>query len=721
MNSYKYICILLYTCMAWSQPGHVTEHIKVDQFGYTPCMQKIAVISNPVTGFNSDESFIPSNLLEVRKFADNYTVLVKTPEPWNNGERHAQSGDQVWWFDFSEVDSVGSYYIYDPGNDVSSYPFNIDESAYNIVLKHAVRTFYYQRCGLPKETPYAHSNWTDRACHLGYFQDLDCRLISNMSVSTSRNLSGGWHDAGDYNKYVNYAYSTLHDLLLAYEERPEVWNDDFNIPESGNDIPDLLDEVKWELDWLLKMQLENGSVLHKIAAINWDDAESPPSKENTRRCYALATASATIASCGVFAHAAIVYRSLENTAMTSYSDTLSAAALLAWDWIEQNPDSIPSHYDNAGFVNAGAELPEYTQQSLNIVNTAYLFVLTGENKFKEYFDTNYRSAHLFTWGAVHYIYDDPTILDGLLYYSKAQNASGNVVEAIRNSYMEAMTSQYNEIAPLFDYQQHRDAYMAYLDDYGWGSSQHKGNIGTMLTNLVAYSLDCCTDSECYNAAGGFIHYVHGINPLALVYLSNMNDFGAKNSVPEFYHLWFADGTQWDNVQSDQYGPAPGFLVGGPNQNYESPGEGLISPPEDQPPQKAYKSWNTSADHSWEITENQITYQAAYIRLLSKFVSEYDHNNTKIQVEQTQGSVLFQNYPNPFNASTTIMFSLPETSKVSINLFDVRGQNVKQIFLGKKERGIHKINWNAEKYSTGVYFCQIKAEEYSGTLKMLCIK
>jgi hypothetical protein len=89
-------------------------------------------------------------------------------------------------------------------------------------------------------------DWTDGASHLGTQQDLDCRLVTNAIPSTSKNLKGGWFDAGDYNKYVNFAYEPIHDLLLAYVERPYVFGDDYNIPESGNGVPDILDEVKWD-------------------------------------------------------------------------------------------------------------------------------------------------------------------------------------------------------------------------------------------------------------------------------------------------------------------------------------------------------------------------------------------------------------------------------------------------------------------------------------------
>ena len=79
--------------------------------------------------------------------------------------------------------------------------------------------------------------------------------------TTERDVSGGWYDAGDYNKYTNWTAEYVVDLLRAYRERPEIWTDDYDIPESGNGVPDILDEVKWGLDWLVKMQDDDGSLL----------------------------------------------------------------------------------------------------------------------------------------------------------------------------------------------------------------------------------------------------------------------------------------------------------------------------------------------------------------------------------------------------------------------------------------------------------------------------
>ena len=247
-------------------PGTFSLHIAVDQFGYMPDMTKVAVISDPQQGFNAGESYTPGSTLEVRTWDSNTVVYSGSPVAWSNGVTHAQSGDRVWWFDFSGVTRWGEYYIYDAANDARSARFRIAHDVYEDVLKQAARMYYYQRRGAAKTVPYADARWTDGTNFMGPLQDSHCRLITNPTLATEKDLRGGWFDAGDYNKYVTWTDSLFSDLFFAYRQNPLIWPDDWNIPESGNGIPDLLDEVKWELDWLLRMQNSNGSVLTKMGA-----------------------------------------------------------------------------------------------------------------------------------------------------------------------------------------------------------------------------------------------------------------------------------------------------------------------------------------------------------------------------------------------------------------------------------------------------------------------
>ncbi len=170
-----------------------------------------------------------------------------------------------------------------------------------------------------------------------------------------------------------------------------------------------------------------------------------------------------------------------------------------------------------------------------------------------------------------------------------------------------------------------DAYRSYMPDaqYHWGSSQVKGHAGILFDEQVTYGLNTAQAAGYRAAAGGYLHYLHGVNPLAMVYLSNMYDYGADNCANQIYHCWFWHGTVYDDALTSPNGPAPGYVPGGanasfaPDSSYSGP---RLAPPMDQPPQKAYKDWNTSwPEDSWEVTEPGIYYQASYLFLLSRFV------------------------------------------------------------------------------------------------------
>ncbi|MEL6250860.1 MAG: glycoside hydrolase family 9 protein [Bacteroidota bacterium] len=602
----------------FAQLPSISNHIHVDQFGYLPEEEKVAVISNPQIGFNSAESFSPGNTYEVRSYPDQNLIMSGSVNVWNGGATHSQSGDKVWWFDFSSVNVPGEYYIYDPTNDQASYPFKVGEDVFAEVLKQAVRTFFYQRSGFSKQPPYTDVKWSDGASHLGTEQDLDCRLVTNPVASTSKNLSGGWYDAGDYNKYVNFTHTVVHNLLSAYEKNPDIWTDDFNIPESGNGIPDLLDEVKWELDWLLKMQEADGSGLMKVSVTDFA-AASPPTADNAFRRYGPPQASSTLTLCSNFAKASIIYGSLSDPGMQTYADTLLVRAEKAWNWIQNNPAA--SFYDNSGFQSANPEVSEYDQEATQFAAAVYLYIKTGEAQYKSFVDANYANIHALQWN-FWYPYEN-VYQDALLYYANNGNATPSVANTIKNNFINSASNGNSGLLPA--YQNGSDPYRAYLadQDYVWGSNQVKSHMGVIMSNMAYYDLAANDDQkeDFKNGAAGYIHFMHGVNPLNLVFLSNMGDFGAENSVNEIYHAWFGDGTVFDNAQTSSAGPVPGYLSGGPNPNYV-PSQGYFSPPQDQPAQKSYLDWNTSwPQDSWQITEPAIYYQAAYIHLLSQFVEQ----------------------------------------------------------------------------------------------------
>ena len=424
---------------------NLTDYIVVDQFGYRPVSDKIAVIRDPQTGFDASASFTPGASYALVNSSNDQQVFTAAPVVWNNGAEDTSSGDKAWWFDFSNYTTPGTYYILDVANNVRSFEFEIRSDIYNEILKQAVRTFFYQRVGHAKELPYAEASWADGASHMGTLQDPECRSYDAATdATTQRDVSGGWYDAGDFNKYTNWTSNYIYEMLLAYGENPEAWGDDYNIPESGNGIPDIIDEAKWGMDHLLKMQKSDGSMISIVD----EDETSPPSAASGQSLYGAVNSSSTWNSAGTFAYGAKIFESL---GMSSYATILEQAATNAWSWVVTNPNVIWRNNDAAyGSLGIGAgqqETDDYGRAMYRLRAAAHLYEITGTESYKTFFESNYTEAHLIAWGFV-YPYETRE-QETLLYYTTISGASTNVVNDIMTRYNNSITS--NEINfPSYD-------------------------------------------------------------------------------------------------------------------------------------------------------------------------------------------------------------------------------------------------------------------------------
>ncbi len=593
----------------------VTEHIHLDQFGYKPDFTKVAVISDPQVGYNSDANYTPGSLLKVIDESSGNTVFSGEPILWSGGATHGQSGDRGWHFDFSSLTAPGSYHILDEENNTMSYSFEISESVYNNVLKAATKMFYYNRCNMAKETPYAESPWTDGNNFNNNLQDENARYIYDQgNASLEKDLSGGWFDAGDYNKYVTFAHSTVHNLLTAYEENPMVFGDNWNLPESGNGIPDLLDEINWELEWLEKMSNEDGSVHIKMGSKNFsENISSPPSANFDQRYYGPICSAASIAVASMFAHAAVAYEHIEG--LQTYGNSLELQAVTAFDYFleKKNANDLDTACDDGSIVAGDADWEADFQNEIALIAAVYLFELTGQSIYG-----NYIIENVFDAQAVQNTWMGPytnQVMEALFHYTTLSTADATTASTILNAVNPHVSQDWDG----FYGQNDLDLYRSYMPDwsYHWGSNLPKAEYGNLNKMVVKYGINPSDNDSYLQKAEELVHYFHGVNPLGKVYLSNMASLGAENSVDELYHTWFYDGTEYDNVQ-DSYGPAPGFMPGGPNQNYSFSEN---TPPFGQPAQKSYMDFNTGyPDASWEITEPAIYYQAAYVRLLAGFAN-----------------------------------------------------------------------------------------------------
>lgn len=615
----KFFCLIFVVVSflnSYSQT--IDNHIKIDQFGYRAIDKKVAVISKASVGFNAPDAFVPStaaNQYQVRRVSDNVAVFTGTLWAWNAGNVDAsgQTGDFAWWFDFSSVNQDGDYYVYDVGLNKKSYNFKIGNDVYAAVAKQAVKTLYYQRCGVAKTVAFG-GIWNDIACHNHSEQDLDCRSASNPIAATSKDLSGGWHDAGDYNKYVNFALPAVDGLLNAYEEKPMFWGDDSNIPESGNGFPDILDELKFELDWLLKMQQSNGSVLSKVSVMSYTEG-SPASSSTVARRYAPVNTTSALSFAAMLAHASMVYRAFP--VMQTYANTLRTAAINAYSWALANPNVT---FSNAGYASADVDglLGTYERNTaLKLTAAVYLYALTENADYKTFIESNYTNMHLLAWT---YAYEyEGTYQDALLYYANLPSATAAVATAIKNAYKSSINTSSDNLPK---YTANTDAYRAYMSYHTFNSNHFKAFKGQMYQNAIKYQLNTANNQTYRDASLSFVNYLHGVNPLAKNYLSNASSLGAENSVNEIYHTWFGDGTIYDGTVSPKIGAPPAFLVCGSDQDYLSDGGNAARiPPAGQPTQKSYLDFNTVSDASWVTSEIAIYNQATYTRLLQNYITQ----------------------------------------------------------------------------------------------------
>jgi subtilisin family serine protease len=650
-NTYGYGLIDVEKAVSRARDSLYVPIIKVDQFGYRPNDQKIAVLSNPITGYNQNDMFSPGTSAVLKNAVTHQTVFTANVNQWNGGATHNQSGDQVWYFDFSNYTTPGKYYV--SSGTTHSEDFIIQDTVYNNVFKTAFKTFYYQRCGIAKTAPYALPGYVDNACHL---VDTLCLNYLNPGVERlKRDVSGGWHDAGDYNKYVNFAYTAVIDLLMSFQLQPQAWaSDNMGIPESGNAIPDLLDEIKYETDWLLKMQDNDGGVFSMVGVQNYTSA-SPPSADNSIRYYGPKTTSASFSASAMFAFASSQFRKINVPLAQQYALVLDTAAIEAYNWGVNNPNVV---FNNSGILGAGEqEISVYERSMRRLVAAAFLYDLTSSISYKSYVETNYLQSNFKQWNTV-YPFEIPTQL-ALLYYAFLQGVTPSVAMDIKNTFRSSIESSTDNL-PAHNSQY--DAYRAYLTDanHTWGSNRTKTAMGNLFSVYKEFGLNVANNVTITSISGNYMHYVHGRNPVGLCFLSNMEHLCADRSINTVYHNWFHYGNPiWGDVRRSVYGPVPGLLSGGVNPSYNldpccntnSCGSNnsdciQLQPPGQQPVQKSYLDWNRGyPQNSWQITEPAIYYQSSYLFLLAgkvNFTSTTIQSN--IKAKQVAGDIDISTYP-----------------------------------------------------------------------------
>ena len=432
--------------------------IKLDNFGYRPGDAKVAV-------FTAN----PGATVQIRDAATSAVVYtVPAGSIVAKGADGNGSFDTVWWVDFSPFAAVGQYHLFSTALAGKSNDFVVRGDAHEAVFRAALKSYYRQRCNTPKLAVHSGA-WADPvACHMG---DL---ATTNEVGHTNRgtlDLTGGWHDAGDFNKYVwGDSGGAILFLLRAYERDPAAFRDDTGIPESGNGVPDVLDEVKWELDWFLKMQRPDGSVISRTHT-TFFDSDSPPSADPTPRFYHDPndeSAATFVAAC------AIGSRVFGQAGHVGYAARLRAAALATWP-------RVAAQAGNDFKVWAAAEmfrLDPATPGARGIVDT--------------YYPANWAGVFFNVMG-----YDTQAALA----YLEAPGATAAVVANMRAS----VSAQVDYIFSV------DDLYRNGMPDwsYYWGSNSIRAGYGLFLVEAARLGLTGGqTAVEARAHALDFFHFFH---------------------------------------------------------------------------------------------------------------------------------------------------------------------------------------------------------------------
>lgn len=303
-----------------SETNEQSVLVAINQLGYTPKQTKIAVVGKTnLTEF----SVVDNDSGEVR-FTNSLTAATTWDAAGNKAFKIA---------DFSDFSQLGKFKLV-IGEQSRSAEFEIHDAVYDALHSAVLKSYFYNRAGMAVEMPYTQTH-VRAAGH----PDLDV-LVHDSAASSQRPpgtriaAAKGWYDAGDYGKYVVNSGITMFTLLSAFEHFPEVYtNLDVGIPESADGIPDILNEIRWNLEWMLTMQDINGGVYHKLTTLGWPGIEMP--NEDLRERYVIGKS--TAASLDFAATMALAHRVYgeQYESQKTQLEWLEAAES-AWRWALAN-------------------------------------------------------------------------------------------------------------------------------------------------------------------------------------------------------------------------------------------------------------------------------------------------------------------------------------------------------------------------------------------------
>ena len=533
---------------AWAEEASRISPVVCNQLGYLPGAAKVITLRAPSAAFT------------LRDVASGAVAMKDKP---GAAREDAASGDRVQVCDISAVRKPGRYVLEtDAGKGA---PFEIGSDVYRHALWLTMRSYYGQRCGCSVDLGDGYSH---PACHLA------AEFHKTSGKSGEYKNHGGWHDAGDYGRYVVNSGISTGTLLWAWEmSNGAVRKLDLKIPESGGKVPDFLAEIRWNLDWMLSLQDADGGVWHKQTSENFCGFVMP--QDDHMISYVVGTGSSPYKSTGATANLAAVaaiaarcYGPFDD----AYAKSCAEAARRAFAWAIKNPAVV---FKNPTGINTG----EYGDDDFRdeiLWAAAELWRTTGEEEYRKAFEAGV--AYLRSANGLQIKTPGWNQLSAMALWTYAmadrKGRSSELLAQIReSSAREAEKLVQNS-------RQNGYGNTMSLSDYVWGSNGVAGNQAMQL--IVTDRLQ--KNNEFLQAAAENLHYLLGRNCWDLSWVTQL---GRK----AFEHPHHRPSGA-DNIAA----PWPGLVSGGPNGH---PADRIGEQLPKGPPMKMY------ADNQWAYSLNEI--------------------------------------------------------------------------------------------------------------------
>ncbi|MDP9000868.1 MAG: glycoside hydrolase family 9 protein [Myxococcota bacterium] len=526
-------------------PLSPVPNVLVNQVGYPPGLAKVAIIKSAAT------APLQWDLL------DRTGKIVRSGETVVHG-MDASSGDRVHTADFSSFTTSGAGFALRAGGDVS-HAFDIGPAVYRKLKYDALHFFYHMRSGIDIAMPYADDpKWTHAAGHPG---DKSVPCAPDAHCDYTLDVSGGWYDAGDHGKYVVNGGIAVWTLMNQYERAKYLGSTvaDFgdgkmNIPENHNGVPDLLDEVQWELDFLMKMQVPEGKPMagmahHKIHDREWTALGTRPDTDTIPRFLRPVSTAATLNLAAATAQCARLFKGVNG----AFSARCLIASERAWAAAQANPAVYALSSDSVG----GGAYDDDDVTDEFYWAASELYVTTQKDEYRDFL---MRSPHhgaasiapkgheetAMTWRDVAAL--------GSISLAVVPNGLTKEVAAARMAILKAADA-YVRVDQEEGYR------LGFKPDasgkYPWGSN------GCVVNNalVMALAYDFSKDPKYMAAVENTMSYVLGKNPLDQSYVTG---YGFRPLQNPHHRFWAHQAT------AGFPSPPPGVMSGGPNSNLQDP-------------------------------------------------------------------------------------------------------------------------------------------------------